>query len=169
MREIIYNQNDLTEDDIDSEVIRTKALMINSKNEILLGYSYQTYQFPGGHLKEGENLFQCLQREIEEETGIFISGNLDPFLKRVEYHMNYLDHHINKKVIIYYYLIYTDDLPQIDARHLDEQEKAGNYQCFYLPLEQVDQVLEDSIPSHPINKIIVGEMRDVLNYYREYL
>lgn len=169
MREICYNIHDLKESDIDSVVIRTKALMINSKNEILLGHSYETYQFPGGHLKEGENLFECLQREIEEETGIFISGCHDPFLKRVEYHLNYLDSNINKKVVIYYYLIYTDDLPQIEARHLDEQELAGNYKSLYVPLEKVDQLLESSIPNHPINAIIVGEMRDVLNYYREYI
>lgn len=169
MREIVYNSHDLKEEEIDSSVIRTKALIINSKNELLLGYSYQTYQFPGGHLKDGENIFECLQREIEEETGIFISGNLDPFLKRVEYHMNYLDSNINKKVIIYYYLIYTDELPQNAASHLDEQEKAGNFTLLYVPLEKVDQLLVDSIPDNPINSIIVGEMQDVLKYYREYL
>jgi len=169
MREIVYNSHDLKEEEIDSSVIRTKALIINSKNELLLGYSYQTYQFPGGHLKDGENIFECLQREIEEETGIFISGNLNPFLKRVEYHMNYLDSNINKKVIIYYYLIYTDELPQNAASHLDEQEKAGNFTLLYVPLEKVDQLLVDSIPDNPINSIIVGEMQDVLKYYREYL
>jgi len=169
MREIVYNSHDLKEEEIDSSVIRTKALIINSKNELLLGYSYQTYQFPGGHLKDGENIFECLQREIEEETGIFISGNLNPFLKRVEYHMNYLDSNINKKVIIYYYLIYTDELPQNAASHLDEQEKAGNFTLLYVPLEKVDQLLVNSIPDNPINSIIVGEMQDVLKYYREYL
>lgn len=169
MREIVYNSHDLKEEEIDSSVIRTKALIINSKNELLLGYSYQTYQFPGGHLKDGENIFECLQREIEEETGIFISGNLNPFLKRVEYHMNYLDSNINKKVIIYYYLIYTYELPQNAASHLDEQEKAGNFTLLYVPLEKVDQLLVDSIPDNPINSIIVGEMQDVLKYYREYL
>lgn len=169
MREIVYNTSNLKEEEIDSSVIRTKALIINSKNEILLGYSYQTYQFPGGHLKDGENIFECLQREIEEETGIFISGNLDPFLKRVEYHMNYLNHDINKKVIIYYYLIYTDEVPQEDAIHLDNQEKEGNFKLFYIPLEKVDKLLIDSIPDNPINSIIVSEMQDVLQYYREYL
>lgn len=169
MREIIYNVNHLKEEEMDASVIRTKALIINSKNEILLGYSYQTYQFPGGHLKEGENIFECLQREIEEETGIFISGNLDPFLKRVEYHMNYLNHPINKKVIIYYYLIYTDEIPQLEAAHLDEQEQKGDFRLFYIPLEKVDKILTDSIPDNPINTIIVSEMQDVLHYYREYL
>ncbi len=169
MQEIIYNHNNLTDIDMDSSVIRTKALIINSKSEILLGYSYQTYQFPGGHLQEGENIFECLQREIEEETGIFISGKLDPFLKRVEYHMNYLNSNFNKKVIIYYYLIYTDELPRIEASHLDEQEQEGNFQLLFVPMEKVDHLLEKSIPDNPINKIIVGEMQDVLKYYREYL
>lgn len=169
MHEIIYNHNDLSENDIDSSVIRTKALIINSKNEILLGYSYHTYQFPGGHLKEGENILECLQREIEEETGIFISGELNPFLKRVEYHVNYLNTDRNKKIIIYYYLIYTNEQPQLDATHLDEQEQAGDFKLLYVPLEKVDDLLQKSIPDNPINEIIVREMQDVLKYYREYL
>ncbi len=169
MREVVYNMHHLEEDDIDKTVIRAKALIINSRNEILLGYSYQTYQFPGGHLKEGENILECLQREVEEETGIFISGELNPFLKRVEYHVNYLNSNLNKKIIIYYYLIYTDEVPQLDASHLDEQEQAGDFTLLYVPLEKIDHLLEESIPDNPINEIIVREMQDVLKYYREYL
>ncbi len=169
MQEKVYNEENLKEEELDSTVIRTKALMINSKNELLLGHSYGTYQFPGGHLKENENLMECLQREIEEETGIFISGDLVPFLKRIEYHKNYLNSNKNKKVIIYYYLLYNDELPQKEASHLDEREQAGNFELLYVPLEKVDDLLIKSIPENPINEIVVREMRDVLKYYREYI
>ena len=44
--------------------------MINSKDEILMGYCHNTYQFPGGHLDENETLEECLIREVKEEMGI---------------------------------------------------------------------------------------------------
>lgn len=169
MQELIYNNFGLQEEQVDDTIIRTKALMINSKNEILLGYSYKTYQFPGGHLKEGETIFGCLQREIKEETGIFIKDSLSPFLKRTEYHQNYLNNNKNCKIINYYYLIYTDELPKKEERKLDEQEKRGNFTLLYIPLEKVDSLLLKSIHANPVNPIIIREMIDVLQHYREYI
>ena len=56
MREIIINDDNLTDDDISEVVVRVKGLMINSKGKILLAHNNNTYQFPGGHLEEGEDL-----------------------------------------------------------------------------------------------------------------
>ena len=82
MKEILYNYDNLKLEDIDEVVTRTKGLIINSNNEITLGYSHKTYQFPGGHLEDGESLEECLLREIEEETGIEIKdAKLKPFEK----------------------------------------------------------------------------------------
>ena len=47
MKKIIINDSNLEDNEIDYSVIRVKALLINSKNEILLGYSHNDYQFPG--------------------------------------------------------------------------------------------------------------------------
>ncbi len=52
MEKIFFNDDNLTKEEIDETVIRLKALILNSNDELLLGYSYNTYQFPGGHLEE---------------------------------------------------------------------------------------------------------------------
>ena len=109
MKEILYNYDNLKLEDIDEVVTRTKGLIINSNNEITLGYSHQTYQFPGGHLEEGESLEECLLREIEEETGIEIKdAKLKPFEKITYYSKNYHGSGKNRKNDIYYYIINTD-------------------------------------------------------------
>ena len=54
MKEILFNYDCLTKDDIDEVVVRVKGLIINDRDEITLCYSHNTYQFPGGHLEEGE-------------------------------------------------------------------------------------------------------------------
>ena len=92
MKEIFLNTNNLSKEEIDEEVIRVKSLIINSKNELLLGYSYNTYQFPGGHLEENEDINTCLKREIKEETGMDISlDDLKPFMMIKYYSKNYFN------------------------------------------------------------------------------
>jgi 8-oxo-dGTP diphosphatase len=55
-------------------------LFRRAKNDFLGGI----YEVPGGSLEEGESLKECLQREIEEETGLSI--------KRVIRYVDYFDY-----------------------------------------------------------------------------
>ena len=54
MKEIIRNESNLKEIDVTEVVKRVKLLIINSNNEILLGYSHSDYQFPGGHVEKSK-------------------------------------------------------------------------------------------------------------------
>ena len=72
MKEVLYNYDNLAIDEIDEVVIRTKALIINDNDEITLGYSNGTYQFPGGHLESGEELTDCIQDWLK---GHCVDGN----------------------------------------------------------------------------------------------
>ena len=168
MKEILYNYDNLKLEDIDEVVTRTKGLIINSNNEITLGYSHKTYQFPGGHLEEGETLEECLLREIEEETGIEIKdAKLKPFEKITYYNKNYHKSGKNRKNEIYYYIINTDANFDMNNSKLDEWEKDGNFTVKTFPIENVEQVLIDSIPDNPINKVIVEEMLDIFKEYNK--
>lgn len=85
MKEIIYNYDYLTDEDITETVIRIKALIINN-GTILIGDENQVFQFPGGHLEKGESFNECLKREILEETGIEIDDNeIEKPLMKVTY------------------------------------------------------------------------------------
>lgn len=168
MKEILYNYDNLKLEEIDEVVTRTKGLIINSNNEITLGYSHKTYQFPGGHLEEGETLEECLLREIEEETGIKINdATIKPFEKITYYNKNYRGTGKNRKNDIYYYIIKTDAKFDMNNAKLDDWEKDGNFTVKTLPIENVEQVLIDSIPDNPINKVIVEEMLDIFKEYNK--
>lgn len=168
MKEIVYNHDNLKEQDIDETVVRVKALLVNSNNEIALGYCHKTFQFPGGHLEKNETLEQGLKREIKEETGINIKEtNLKPFEKITYYSKNYRNSELNRKNEIYYFSIYTDEKANINNTNLDNWEKEGNYKIEYINLEKVEQVLINSIPDNPINRIVVEEMLEVLNEYEK--
>lgn len=168
MKEIIHNPDNLTKADIDEVVIRVKALIINSKNEITLGYCFKTYQFPGGHLETGEELDDGLIREVREETGIELKKPIpEPFQKTTYYTKNYRGTNKNRENDIYYYIIRTDEVFNMDNTSLDPGETDGNYQCVLIPMDKVDEVLINSIPDNPINEVIAGEMLQVLKEYRE--
>ena len=167
MKEIIYNEDNLKEEDIDELVIRTKGLIINSKNEISLGYSHGTYQFTGGHLEEGESLEECLVREIKEETGIILKDySMKPFYKTVYYTKNYHNSGKNRKNEIYFYIIKTDEVADMSNSNLDDWEKDGNYEIRVVPLDEVENVLNSTLNDNPINEVIYKEMLNVLNEYK---
>lgn len=167
MKEKIYNSDNLLDKDIDEVVIRTKGLIINSNNEITLGYSHKTYQFPGGHLEENESLEECLIREIKEETGIeLIDYNMTPFFKTVYYTKNYHNSGKNRKNEIYFYVIKTDEVFNMNNSNLDDWEKEGNYELRVIPLNDVENILVNSIKDNPINEVIVKEMLEALKEYK---
>ena len=170
MKTIIFNHDHLDDSDISEIVVRTKALLINDKEEIILGYSDKTYQFPGGHLEESETLEQCLIREIKEETGIELKEIKEkPFVKIVYYSKNYRSSGKNRKNEIYYYVIKTNEKYNLYNISLDEWEKEGNFTIKVIPIKDLDQILIDSILDNSINKIIVEEMLTVLKEYRRTL
>ena len=75
MKQLITNNYNLTDSDMTEVVKRVKVLLVNSNNDVLLGYSHNNYQFPGGHVEENETLVQAVNREVLEETGIELTFN----------------------------------------------------------------------------------------------
>ena len=62
MKELILNEDKLKDKEIDDYVTRVKAIIVNDKKELLLGFSYNDYQFPGGHLEKEEEPVKGLIR-----------------------------------------------------------------------------------------------------------
>ena len=154
----IYNHNRLRDNDITDRVIRVKAIILNSKKDILLGEAFGTIQFPGGHLEDNEALLEGLKREVKEETGIILKEDYEPFFAIKYYLKDYpvLGH--NRSIEIFYYYIFTDEFYHITKTNLDDQERTGDFKLFYVPLKKVKKILINSIPNNQINKIVVKEM-----------
>lgn len=166
MKETIYNQDYLKDEDITEVVIRTKALIINDKN-IILGNENNIYQFPGGHLEKNETFEECLKREILEETGIEIDDNeiKRPFMKVTYLNKDWPAIGQNRKSEIYYYLIKTSKNPDMSKVKYTEHEKQGNFKIESISLSESISVIEDNISKNEKNKVIAPDMIMAITEY----
>ena len=168
MKTITINHDNLKDKEVDEIVVRAKGILINDKDEIMLGYAHKTYQFPGGHVKEGENNVETLFREIKEETGIVLSDTtIKPFEKVIYYTKNYRNSGLNRRNEIYYYVINTNENVHKKGMDLDSWEKTGKYVIKRVPLKDVEKILNETIEDNPINRIITEEVSEVLATYRK--
>ena len=64
----VINSYNLCDQDMDEVTVRSRGIIINSFNEILMCYSngLKHYEFPGGHLEKNESINEGLIRELKE-------------------------------------------------------------------------------------------------------
>ena len=167
MKQIITNKHNLTDKDMTEIVKRVKVLLLNSHNEILLGYSHNDYQFPGGHVEENETFIQAVYRELLEETGMDLeANNLEPFACSIGYYKDWPEEGKNRKIEIYYYEIKTDEKPNLENTKYTENEKDGNFELRYIPLTKVEEELRKNAKKYGDKKGIAKEMIEVFNVYK---
>lgn len=167
MKELITNKYNLKEEEMTEVVKRVKILIINSNNEILLGYSHNDYQFPGGHVEENEELIETVNREIKEETGIELNLNyIEPFARKSGYYKDWPEEGKNRKIEIYYYEVKTDEKPNLNNTSYTEHEKEGNFELRYIPLSKVEEELEKNINEYGDKKGIGKEMLELFKAYK---
>ncbi len=140
MKTIIVNNDNMTDNDIKEIETRVKAILINDNNEILMGHSYDTYQFIGGHVENNEDLLVTLSREIKEEAGIEMElKDIEPISLYTKYKKEE-----SKKLLIYYYVIHTNELPNRDNTNYTDDEVIGDFDLKYIKVDELRQTIIDS-------------------------
>ena len=168
MKKIVTNKDNLKEKDMTELVQRVKVLLVNSNNEVLLGYSHNDYQFPGGHVDDGETLTETVKREILEETGIILNfEEIEPFACTIGYYKDWPEKGKNRKTEIYYYEIKSDEQPNLNNTKYTEHEKDGNFELKYINLNDVEQELSSNVDKFGDKYGIAKEMIELLRIYKE--
>lgn len=171
MEKIIVNFDNLKMEDINEKKYRPRAIIINSSKEILLGFSDNTYQFPGGFLEQNETLIEGLKREILEETGIFLDNKeIVKLFCTIQYlNRDYPEKKINRLTEFDYYYVKTDKKINLDNTNYDKWEKEKNFQLKYVPINNFEQVLLESENDNLMNKMIYKDMMKVFNLIKREL
>ena len=167
MKKIITNEFNLKNEDITELVIRVKVLLVNSNDEILLGYSHNEYQCIGGHVEDGETLINAINREVKEETGIELNiSNAKPFVCTIGYYKDWPSIGKNRKVEIYYYEIKTDEKPNLSNTEYTKSEKNGGFELKYIPVCQVENEFIKNSEIYGDKHGITKEMLKVFKVYK---
>lgn len=106
---------------------------------------------------------------IEKETGIILKESY-PLIYKVEYYnRNFPLEGDVTYTEFNYFLIRTDDLPNKNNMNLDEWEKEHNYECVYVKLEDLDDLLSTTMNDHHMNKIVYKEIKATIKEYYKYI
>ena len=90
MKAVFFNDDNLSENQIQDDVLKARAIIINDDNELLLSCCAGLYLLPGGRIKSHENIEDGLLREVKEETGIELDSDcIEPFLSIEQIIKNY--------------------------------------------------------------------------------
>lgn len=172
MKEIIYNNDNLTNEDITETVIRAKALIVNTNtNNILIANEDGLFEFPGGHLEENETIEECLKREIMEESGIEIDDSeIKEILMKVTFmNRDWPEKGKNRKAEINYYLIETTKEPDMSKVTLTESEKSHKFKLETFPLNDSINIIKNNMPNNEKNEILSPDMILVIEEYLKTL
>lgn len=168
MKEIIYNNDNILNKDINKVIKRVKVILINYKEEITLAFSGNVYHFVGGHVENNETLSETLIREVKEETGIELKlQEYKPFFKITQIFKDYPSIGKTNSYEYYYFVIKTDELPNLNNINLTEEEIKENFELKTIHLDEIEKVLENTLSWGEKNRRIAPTMIEAIKVYKK--
>ena len=166
MKEIIYNYDDVSDNEVNRIVRRAKVLIVNDKNELMFALSNNNYFLIGGHVDTDESDFDCLKREIKEELGI--DYNIEPtrpFLKIKYLNRNFPSEGVNTMSVANYYVLRDNLVPNNSNISLTKEEEKGEFHTVNISVYDAINTLVSSIASCTRE----GAVLDTIEAVKEYI
>ena len=163
MEKRIIDEYNIKGEKIQETETRVKSILVNDKNEVLLGYAKNVYQFIGGHVEEKESLIETIKREIEEETGIKL--NVNEKQRPVYYYAKYMknEENQNKKMEIYYYIMKCNKKINYNNTNYTLEEKENNFELRYIPIPKLKQEIIENCEKYENARRVGAEMLEVID------
>ena len=169
MKEIVFNKSRLKEDEITEVLEKSRIVLRNSDDEIVLTRFGRVYFLPGGKIEPGETPVDTIKREVMEETNInILLDDVEPFLVVKNYLRDYETHEgtiVNRLLITYYFTGFTTD-DNIEYFNLTKVEKEDNLRGFFIDMEEVDELLSDYNKEDPRATYLAKETLAVIEEYQ---
>ena len=166
MKEIIINEDKLTEEEVNGVVKRAKLVVENSKGELLLVKCHGNCYLIGGHVDGEEEDNDTLIREIKEEAGIDYDPKVEePFYSIKYYCRDYPEKGKNTKYISNYYAVKYDLEPNTESVHLTDDEAEGNFRLEYIAKDKILDEMNEILKTCTRKNVV----KDTIAVIEEYL
>lgn len=166
MEKLIINKERLTKEEIEKTKIKSRIIILNNKNELILCNYNGCYLLIGGKLENKETPKEAALRETQEEIGVILSENdLDDFIIIEHYQKNYptRDNKIKNNLLITYYFISKKKVEiENDKITLSESEKKQNFKLIQASPKEIIQLLESTNTQNPRAVYYKEELKEVL-------
>ena len=170
MKTIIINDENIDEQIIKKR-LKSRAILVNSSNEILVANYGGVLLLPGGSIDGKETPEEAIHRELREEIGVDMQPEqLKPFVKVRYFQPNYPERSGNKtnRLAVTYY--YHGNIESIsDERNLTEKEKKDGFTVEFCSINQIQEMLNSKKSNNPRRLYFDRELQAVINYYKERL
>jgi 8-oxo-dGTP pyrophosphatase MutT (NUDIX family) len=172
MEIIIFNDDNLLVSQIDETVVKARAFIIDDNNEVLLSKYAGIYLLPGGKVEEQETPSIALLRELREEIGIILNElKQEPFLVVKQYNKDYPKRDnitlINRLSETYYFLIKSNQKPNVAKIELLEEEKEGGFETISININDIESLISKNLTSNPRDKYFARELSEVVKTYKK--
>ena len=168
MKTIIINDENINEK-FTKKKLKSRAVLVNSSNEILVANYGGVLLLPGGSIDGKETPDETIHRELKEEIGVDMKPEqLKPFVKVRYFQPNYPERNgntINRLAVTYYYLGYIESIS--DERDLTENEKKDGFTVEFCSINQIQEMLNSKKSNNPRRLYFDRELQAVIDYYKE--
>lgn len=166
MERVIINKEKLRKEEIDKTKIKTRVILLNEKNEIILCNYNGCYLLIGGKVEKQETIKEALLREIKEEIGVVLDHNdIKEFILIEHYQKNYPTENntIKNNLLITYYFISKKKVKiKYDKITLSESEKKHNFKLIQASPTEIMQLLENNNTLNPRAVYYKEELEEII-------
>lgn len=155
----------------DSVFRRPSARAIIIKNNIIaLVYSEKEkyYKFPGGGIKDDEDMLVALAREVKEEVGLIVKpesiSEFGSVMRRQK--SNYVENTIFEQENFYFWCECDD---KVVSQNLDDYEKDAEYTLKYVDIDEAISVNSKYKSDDYFNEIMIQREKKVLEIIKDAL
>ena len=170
MKTIIINDENINEK-FTKKKLKSRAVLVNSSNEILVANYGGVLLLPGGSIDGKETPDETIHRELKEEIGVDMKPEqLKPFVKVRYFQPNYPERNgntINRLAVTYYYLGHINNIS--NERDLTENEKKDGFTVEFYSINQIQGMLNSKKGNNPRRLYFDRELKAVIDYYKERL
>ena len=168
MKTIIINDENINEK-FTKKKLKSRAVLVNSSNEILVANYGGVLLLPGGSIDGKETPDETIHRELNEEIGVDMKPEqLKPFVKVRYFQPNYPERNgntINRLAVTYYYLGHINSISE--ERELTENEKKDGFTVGFYSINQILEMLNSKKGDNARTLYFDRELQAVIDYYKE--